>query len=687
MFRKGLFRVNDNMEKFSVPDCLHCIEAKTVALPFHSSTTEIHEPFALIHTDVWGPSPVTSRLGYRYFVLFIDHKTRYTWVYFLRLKSELIQVLKEFVTMVQTQFHQTVKMFRSDPGGEFTSHALHQYFRDNGILFQQSCPGVSEQNGLVERKHRHVLDLARALLLESRVPSQFWVETIQTVLYLVNRQPTPVLDNNSPFGVLYGNQPDYSRLRVFGCTCFVLLPKKDRTKLEAKTVRCVFLGYSDHHKGYRCYDPLQRRIHIAYHVYFLENCFYYHTAAVARPSPSSLFHLPSFYDTDLDTPTLPSPISSHLPNNPITTTPMQPITTSPLFPSPIQPIPLATPLHVSSPMQHLPIQTSSTTTTSPMTQTASTLSLNPTSPDPNPMPIIQPVAPRRSNRSTQGLPPARFNDYTSYSTVAVPIPTSYKQASKVPEWTRAMQDELLALHENTTWSLVPRPSSASVIGSKWVYTAKFNPDGTLERYKARLVAQGFKQEHGIDYDETFAPVAKMQTVRVLLALAAQREWPLYQLDVKNAFLHGLLKEIVYMECPPGFDKPTPDTVCLLHRSLYGLKQAPRAWFETFQALILRSGFLQSKNDPSLFTKTTSRGITALLLYVDDMILTGSDSHGISQIRQIMSSQFQLKELGDLSYFLGLQITRSAKGVFVNQRKYITDLLDMANMVDCKPCQT
>ncbi|CAN0875498.1 Retrovirus-related Pol polyprotein from transposon RE1 [Linum grandiflorum] len=173
MFRKNYLPVSNSMSNFSALPCLSCIEAETVALPFHSSTTEIHDPFALIHTDVWGPSPVTSRLGYRYFVLFIDHKTRHTWVYFLRLKSELIQVLKEFVTMIRTQFDQTVKMFRSDPGGEFTSHALHDYLRDNGILFQQSCPGVSEQNGLVERKHKHVLDLTRAILLDSSVPSTF----------------------------------------------------------------------------------------------------------------------------------------------------------------------------------------------------------------------------------------------------------------------------------------------------------------------------------------------------------------------------------------------------------------------------------------------------------------------------------------------------------------------------------
>ncbi|CAN0870467.1 Retrovirus-related Pol polyprotein from transposon TNT 1-94 [Linum grandiflorum] len=659
MFRNNSLPVTNNMHKFSVPECLSCIAAKTIALPFHSSTTEIHDSFALIHTDVWGPSPVTSRLGYRYFVLFIDHKTRFTWVYFLRLKSELILVLKEFVTMIQTQFNRRVKMFRSDPGGEFTSSALHQYFRDNGILFQQSCPGVSEQNGLVERKHRHVLDLTRALLLESRVPPQFWVETVRTVVHLINSQPTPVLSQTSPYEQLYGKLPDYSRLRVFGCSCFVLLPKKDRNKLSAKTVRCVFLGYSDHHKGYVCYDPIHRRIHIAYHVIFLEHLFYYHNPPPPlTPTPP---HLPHFFDESI--PHLPATIS--------TAATMSTDTISP------------SPHHIPSSSSHSPI---SSTPSTPIS-TASPLHNLPSSPIQPPTIATPPIQPRRSSRSTQGIPPSRFTDYVSYSTDVVSVPTSYKQAYADPNWNAAMHDEFHALHENHTWTVVDRPHSALVIGSGWVFTTKFNPDGSLERYKARLVAHGNRQEYGLDYDETFAPVAKMKSVRVLLALAAQSEWPLYQLDFKNAFLHGTLKETVYMEYPPGFPKPTPNAVCLLHRSLYGLKQAPRAWFETFQSLLLTSGFQQSKNDPSLFTKTSPRGITVLLLYVDDMILSGSDTQGISEIRSILSSQFKLKELGELSYFLGLQVSRSSKGILVSQQKYISDLLAMARLSDCRPCST
>ncbi|CAN0896019.1 Retrovirus-related Pol polyprotein from transposon TNT 1-94 [Linum grandiflorum] len=649
MFSKQLLPNKFDVGKFVVPDCKHCIGAKTTALPFSSSTTSVSAPFDLIHTDLWGPSPVTSRNGYRYYALFVDQYTRYTWIFFLRAKSELYSVLRDFVQMIKTQFNTTIKTFRSDPGGEYTSQALYEFYKSQGILYQHSCPGVSEQNGLVERKHRHILDLARAILLQSSVPSTFWVEAVNTVVYLINRQPTRVLKNLTPYECLFRRRPDYSRLRVFGCTCFVLLPKKDRSKLMSKTVQCVFLGYTDHHKGYLCYDARQRRLYTAYHVVFLENSYYY---PLPNQPPTSIHEVqfPHFEDNQMVSDLDAIPIQDS--TAPIIT-PHDDVTSDNL------------------PTSHLNSPSSTATTSAP--------SLAPAEPPT--------VAPRRSSRQNQGQPPPRYTDYVTYATSAVAIPSSYKEACLDPRWNQAMKEENQALIDNGTWTIVPRPDDATVIGSRWVYTIKFKPDGTIDRYKARLVAQGYRQEYGIDYDETFAPVAKMQTVRMLLALAAQKVWPLYQLDVKNAFLHGQLKETVYMECPPGYNQASEGMVCLLNRSLYGLKQAPRAWFETFQTLILDSGFQQSSNDPSLFTKTTTRGITILLIYVDDMILTGSDEDGISDIRKILSSQFQVKELGELSYFLGLQIHRSAQGILVNQAKYVTDLLNLAHMADARPAPT
>ncbi|CAN0862290.1 Retrovirus-related Pol polyprotein from transposon TNT 1-94 [Linum grandiflorum] len=641
----------------SVSSCVHCIEAKTAKLPFSKSSTHVANPFDLIHTDVWGPSPVTSRLGFRYFELFIDHATRFTWVYMLRHKSDLGRIAQEFIIMVHTQFNTTIKTIRYDPGGEYNSNVLHEFYRQHGIIFQQSCPGVSEQNGIIERKNRHVMELARALLLSSHVPQTFWPEVVQTVVYSINCQISNTLQNKSPFSVLYNKQPRYSRLRTFGCTCFVLVPRHERTKLTAKTIRCAFMGYSDHHKGYLCYDSTNCRMRIAYHVVFIEHVPYYGNEQItndsvpisaATNSAAALFSINFFSHDQLG--------------------------------EADPPLADATPLSPSS--SGTLSTTNSAASESPTESSSSSSSESSSLDSPPPDPPV-----RRSLRQNLGTLPNRLDDYVVYATNDLLIPRSYEEACKDPRWVAAMHEEIGALEENHTWDIVPRPAHAAVIGCRWVYTIKRHPDGSIDRYKARLVAQGFRQEFGVDYDETFAPVAKMQTVRTLLAIAAHRHWDMTQLDVKNAFLHGDLKEVVYLACPPGYHSSATNVVCLLRRSLYGLKQAPRAWFEKFQQTILSTGFTQSLNDPSLFTKRSVTGITALLLYVDDMILTGDDNEDILAVKQVLRDSFKLKDLSPLSYFLGLEVQRSSRGIFVCQRKYIDDLLTEAHHSICTPAST
>ncbi|CAL1415127.1 unnamed protein product [Linum trigynum] len=179
----------------------------------------------------------------------------------------------------------------------------------------------------------------------------------------------------------------------------------------------------------------------------------------------------------------------------------------------------------------------------------------------------------------------------------------------------------------------------------------------------------------------------MQTVRCVFAVAAMKSWPLLQLDVKNAFLHGDLKETVYMERPPGYAKGDSTMVCKLNRSLYGLKQAPRVWFEKFHGTILQVGFAQSRNNSSLFTRRMIDGIVVLLIYVEDMIVTDSDAEGIRELTKALRCAFNLKEMGEVSYFLGLEVRRSSHGLFVSQRKYILDLLESSQFADCVPCST
>ncbi|KAF5470864.1 hypothetical protein F2P56_011352 [Juglans regia] len=251
-----------------------------------------------------------------------------------------------------------------------------------------------------------------------------------------------------------------------------------------------------------------------------------------------------------------------------------------------------------------------------------------------------------------------------------------------------MQHEFQALLTNHTWDLVPPSPQFNILGSKWVLKTKRRADGSLERRKARLVAKGFHQQPGLDYFDTFSPVVKPVTIRLLLSLAVTSKWPLHQLDIQNAFLHGDLEEAVYMRQPPGFVNPDhPSYVCKLRKSIYGLKQAPRAWFAKLSDCLHSLGFHGSRADTSLFIHRTTTDYIYILIYVDDIIVTGSNSSLISQFITSLSQYFPVKDLGILHYFLGIEVTRTPSGLCLSQSKYKTDLLHRTNMHQSKPVTT
>ena len=236
-------------------------------------------------------------------------------------------------------------------------------------------------------------------------------------------------------------------------------------------------------------------------------------------------------------------------------------------------------------------------------------------------------------------------------------PKGFKSAAKNPAWLAAMDEEIQALQSNRTWILVPRPANTNIVGSKWVFRTKYLPDGSIERLKTRLVAKGYTQVPSLDYTDTFSPIIKATTVRVILSLAVTHKWPLRQLDVKNAFLNGHLTEHVYMEQPPGYiDSRFPNHVCQLKKALYGLKQVPRAWFQHFSSFLHQLGFYCSCADTSFFVFHKHSDMIYLLLYVDDIILTGNNSSLLENFTCRLNSEFATKDLGSLSYFLDLEAT-------------------------------
>jgi hypothetical protein len=280
----------------------------------------------------------------------------------------------------------------------------------------------------------------------------------------------------------------------------------------------------------------------------------------------------------------------------------------------------------------------------------------------------------------------KFHAYT-VSLTHTSEPKSYLEAAKFDCWQKVMNDELEALGKTGTWCFVDLPPHIKPIGSKWVYKVKYKADGSVERHKARLVAKGYNQVEGLDFFDTFSPVAKLTTVRLLLAISSVKGWFLHQLDVNNAFLHGDLQEDVYMIVPEGVTSPKPNQVCKLLKSLYGLKQASRKWYEKLTSLLIQEGYKQSSSDYSLFTLQSDAHFTALLVYVDDIILAGTSLSEFARIKGILDSQFKIKDLGSLKYFLGLEVAQSKEGITISQRKYCLDLLKDSGFLGSKPAAT
>lgn len=273
-------------------------------------------------------------------------------------------------------------------------------------------------------------------------------------------------------------------------------------------------------------------------------------------------------------------------------------------------------------------------------------------------------------------------------TQSVNTPTCFTQAVKSPEWHKTMLDEFNALLQNHTWILVPPLPHQKPVGCKWVFRNKFNSDGSLTRHKARLVTKGYHQQQGFDYNEIFSPVAKPTTIRLFLSLATTHDWPISQLDVSNAFLQGTLNETVYMSQPPGFIDPSkPNYVCKLTKSLYGLKQSLQAWYKSLHDYLLSISFTTSHADHSLFVKQDSHSIANILVYIDDILLTDSSSQSCQNIYTLLQQNFTIKNLSNIRYFLGLKVTRTQRGLFLNQDKYAHDILDKASITNANPSST
>nr|GEX61724.1 copia-type polyprotein [Tanacetum cinerariifolium] len=315
---------------------------------------------------------------------------------------------------------------------------------------------------------------------------------------------------------------------------------------------------------------------------------------------------------------------------------------------------------------------------------------------PNTQSIIAGHTNERRTSERERRAPVRFSDYVSGDNlsdeeeVAMVVqseyPLNYDEAVKDKKWQEAMLNEMESIKKNKTWELTSLPEGCKAIGTKWIFKTKLNEKGEIEKHKARLVAKGYSQQYGIDYTEVFAPVARLDTVRSILATAAQKHWEVFQLDVKSAFLQGNLEETVFVQQPVGFEvKGAEEKVYKLNKALYGLKQAPRAWYSRIESYFIKEGFKRCSSEHTLFTKENEGGTLLIVsLYVDDLIYTGNNKRACEEFKSSMMTEFDMSDLGKMRHFLGMEVLQNNKGIFICQRRYAKEVLERFGMENSNP---
>ncbi|KAL3691463.1 hypothetical protein R1sor_005114 [Riccia sorocarpa] len=651
--------------------CPGCLLGKQTEEPFpRKSETRALDILEVIHSDICGPLPFRSLGGGRYFITFTDDFSRRTFLYILKAKGEAFETFVKFRSMIELDTGKPIKILRTDRGGEYLSRAFSTYLEKAGIRRQLTVAYSPAQNGIAERKNRTLLDRSRSMAAECDVPDFLWAEVLTTANYLVNLSPTRANSGITPHEKFSGEKPDLEHLRSFGCRAFVLLGKHKRHKLEPKSIPCIMLGYDLESKGYRLYNPTVRKVIIARNVRFDESF-------ICRKVDNFVSHIP--------VPTAPMTVPQvamspfHLVQDTVAVDPLQAEPTVPS--STAEPKTLSTPVDTRSTSPDIDEEaditneTDTTTSRSPNTrqQTAVTPAATPST-----------TSHRRTTRISK--PPSRFQDFYTFSVELEP--ESFQEAARHQHWISAMEDEMRSIHKNQTWTLAPLPAGKTPITARWVYKIKEGGGGEPPVFKARLVARGFQQKAGLDYDETFAPVVKWTTLRCLVAIAAQQKWDLHHLDVKTAFLNGHLKEQVFMTQPEGFHAPGHEQlVCHLHKSLYGLKQSPRAWYERIDTFLQEQGLSRSLADYNLYFLHENGKRLFLILYVDDLLLTGDNTARIKLLIAQLQTTFEMSKTGTMTNYLRVQFLKLSTGIFMTQSQYIQKILHETHMADCNLATT
>lgn len=652
--------------------CEPCAIAQTTVEPHKAPMEPGKHPLDLIHSDVQGPFKEAPN-GAKYLVTFHCDFERRSHVALLRAKSGVFQAFQNYKK--QNEYgDRRIKRLRSDNGGEYNSTEFNKFRFDNGIQWEPNIPGNPEQNGKAERLGQTLHRIASTMRVEAKLDEKWWAELVLTANYLRNRQPTAGR-NVTPYETHTGSPPQLGHLRIIGQTGYaqVRKPSTGWKKFQDRAIKCTLVGYEGDHI-YRMITP--KGVVMRY-----SNVKWINNASASLPSAPSNPRIPS-------TPPVP-PLSSSSPrvieiedDDP---PPNKKQKTSPNDAAEAAVLEFLDTINV------------------PDTDPIAPKVIVPEAPPPSPKAVWQRAPP--SPKSAPGPPrfevlarhpelrecspdPLAMLALLAHAASIEPYePKTYRQATRCPDhrqWQKGMQDEIDAVNANFTYKLVFLPPNRRALRAKWVYRIKRGAMGEILRHKARWVVRGFEQREGIDFNETFASVVKPMSYRALFALAAAHDWEIHAMDVKTAFLYGTVEEDIYVEQPEGFEDGS-ERVCKLNKALYGLKQSPRIWYETLTTFLKSLGYSKIDADFSIFAKDG----TIVSIYVDDLKITGSSMTDINFLKQALSKRFQMVDLGPISYYLGISITRDRPNriLRLSQQTYLEKVLRDHGMWESKPVAT
>ncbi|KAJ3531725.1 hypothetical protein NM688_g7534 [Phlebia brevispora] len=614
------------------PDlCESCLHGKQTRAPIPTvSSVDNLRVLHCIYSDICGPMPTVSRQGFNSFLTFIDGNSHLVKVELIRTKDEMFGHTKAFIERAEVETNKKVNFFRSDGGGEYGSQHMADYLKSKGIHHEKTTAYTPQQNGVAERMNRTLVEMARCLLHDAGLPNKYWGDAVLHAAYIINCLPTRAIDGDlTPYEVYTGRKPSLSTLRIFGSKAYVHIPDEKRKKLDPKTLECTFISYVENKRAYRLVQRSSGRIIESRDVVFQEgsgNTPARVSIEVAPPPPHE------------DIPSTPAASSRKATVEDCSDDEDEDEVRSLLGPG---------------------LDADTRTPTKPPT----------------------PEPPRRSSRQRRTPVPDDDARYfvSSYEPKTMPKPTGSVQ------WQEAILTEMQMLQKLGVYKEVPRPSDRRVVSSTWAFRQKCGPLGKIEKYKARLCAKGYTQVQGLDYNETFAPVVKFDSIRVLLAIAAKYNLEIHQMDVKSAFLNADLEEEIYMECPEGFNSDI-ETVWRLFKSLYGLKQASREWYKRIEREFRNLGYKRSDADYSIFYKVVDGVLLIVAVYVDDMLIFGNNVAKINALKKELGQIFEMTDLGEATWILNMELIcdRAAGTITLSQRQYIESILKRHQMADCRP---